>query len=123
MDASSSAEQYRSYLRVLTERTRPEPIFVVAWTGVDCWLRVPLPADVLVRSPRQKQRDIGRIAAEHFAARKGIAGPFGKILGYRFHALPDRAIDYSVQGISREVITGLRASLAIPGEVMLGLKR
>ena len=34
---------FRAFIQVLTERSRPEPIFVVAWTGMDFWLRVEVP--------------------------------------------------------------------------------
>ena len=58
---------FRAHIRVLTERSRPDPITVVAWTGVDFWLRVEVPPNVLVRSPGQRQREVGRIIREHYA--------------------------------------------------------
>lgn len=87
------------YLRVMTERSVPPPIFVVAFTGVDYWLRVEVPTNVLVRSPRQKEREVGCIVRAHYAARKGRALPFGAITGYLFVTLPDRAIRFSVEGM------------------------
>jgi len=83
---------------VLTERTRPEPIFVAAFTGVDFWLRVDVATDVLIRSPSQKQHDIRVLIRAHYAFKRGTCGPFGKITGYVFRSLPDRGIRYDVEG-------------------------
>ena len=86
---------------MLTERRRPEPIFVAAWVGVDYWLRIEVPTEVLVRSRRRREREIGRIVRAHYAEHKGSAGPSGKITGYVFRSLPDRAIRYSGEGVAQ----------------------
>ena len=109
---------FRAHIRVLTERSRPEPINVVAWTGVDFWLRVGVPTDVLVRSPGQRQREVGRIVREHYAVWGKRRGPFGAITGYVFHSLPDRAIGFSVEGVP----VGGKAGPITPGLASLGLK-
>ena len=106
---------FRAYIRVLTERSRPDPINVVAWTGVDFWLRVEVPTDALVRSPSQRQREVGRIIREHYAVWSERHGPFGRITGYVFHTLPDRAIRFSVEGNStgQQVRPGMRAEVGL----------
>jgi hypothetical protein len=109
---------FRPYLRVLTERSRPEPIFVVALTGVDHWLRVEVPIEVLIRSPSQKLREIGRVIRAHYAERWGSAGPFGTITGYLFRTLPDRAICFSVEG----VVEGEHRDPVPQGEARLRLR-
>ncbi len=103
---SQAAARFRPHLRVLTARSRPEPIFIVAWTGVDHWLRVDLPTAVLIRSPGQRLREVGRIVREHYAERKGSAVPFGAITGYLFRTLPDRAIRFSTEGVVAGEHTG-----------------
>ena len=86
---------FRAHILVETERSRPEPIFVVALTGVDFWLRLAVPPDVLVRSPCQRQREIARIIREHYAVWGKRRGPFGAITGYIFRSLADRATRYN----------------------------
>jgi hypothetical protein len=110
--------RYRPYAQVLTERTRPEPIFVAALTGVDVWLRLDFAPEILVRSPGQKLREIGAAMRTHYAMRKGIAGPFGKITGYVFRPSPDRALRYSSDG----VLLGPAKEPAVYGEVSMGLR-
>ena len=107
---------FRAHIRVLTERSRPDPITVVAWTGVDFWLRVEVPPNVLVRSPGQRQREVGRIIREHYAVWGKRRGPFGKITGYVFRSLPDRATRYGLDGIA----TGETARPTRHGEVGFG---
>ena len=109
---------FRAYIRVLTERSRPDPVFVVAWTGVAFWLRVDVPSDVLVRSPGQRQREVGRMIREHYAVWGERRGPFGAITGYVFHSLPDQATRYSVQGVP----AGGKAGPTTPGLASLGLR-
>ena len=105
MDKPAS-RPFRAHIRMLTERSRPDSITVVAWTGVGFWLRVEVPADVLVRSPGQRRREVGRIIREHYAVWGKQRGPFGEITGYVFHSLPDRAMRYDLDGIA----TGHRRS-------------
>jgi len=109
---------FRAYIRVLTERSRPEPINVVAWTGVAFWLRVEVPTDVLMRSPGQKQREVGRIIREHYAVWGKRRGPFGAITGYVFHSLADRATRYDLAGIA----TGGSTLPTRQSEVSFGLR-
>ena len=97
--ATQVPKPFRAYIRVLTERSHPDPITVVAWTGVAFWLRVEVPPDVLVRSPDQRQREVGRMIREHHAVWAKRRGPFGQITGYVFHSLPDRGIHYNVEGV------------------------
>lgn len=106
---------FRAHIRVQTERSRPDPITVVAWTGVDFWLRVDVPTDVLVRSPGQRQREVGRIIREHYSVWGKRHGPFGKITGYVFHSLPGRAIRFSVEGspTGQQVRPGIRAEVGL----------
>lgn len=107
---------FRAHIRVLAERSRPDPINVVAWTGVDFWLRVEVPPDVLVRSPGQKRREVGRMIREHYAVWGKRRGPFGRITGYVFQSLPDRATRYDLGGIA----TGEETQPTRQGEVSLG---
>ena len=109
---------FRPHIRVQTERGRPEPIFVVAWTGIDYWLRLAVPGDVLVRSPSQRQRQIGRIIREHYSKWGKRHGPFGAITGYVFQSLPDRAIRYNLDGKAM----GENVQPARQGEVSLTLR-
>lgn len=67
---------------------------------MDHWLRVDVPTDVLIKSPSQKRREVGRIIRTHCAERRGSAVPFGRIIGYLFRTLPDRAIRFSVEGVA-----------------------
>ena len=114
----ASPPNFRAYIQVLTERTRPEPIFVAAMTGVSYWLRLNVPTTVLIRSPSQKQRDIQALMRSHYAAQKGRAGPFGAITGYVFRSLPDRGTRYDVEG---KVAGEVRESPHF-GEAVLGLR-
>ena len=93
---------FRAHIRVLTERSRPDPINVVAWTGAAFWLRVEVPLDVLVRSPGQRRREVGRIVREHYAVWGKRRGPFGRIMGYVFQSLPDRATRYDLGGVATD---------------------
>lgn len=106
---------FRAHIQVLTERSRPEPVNVVAWTGVDFWLRVEVPSDVLVRSPGQRQREVGRIVREHYAVWGKRRGPFGAITGYVFRSLPDRAIRFTIEGnpTAQQVRPGIRAEVGL----------
>lgn len=114
------APRFRPYIQVLTERSRPEPIFVVAITGTARWLRVRVPIEVLIRSPSQKSRELGALMRAHYAVHE--RGPFGKVLGYVFHSLPDRATRYSVAGVAEGVITGESASSVPWGVATLRLR-
>lgn len=114
-EATEVPKPFRAYIQVLTERSRPDPITVVAWTGVAFWLRVEVPTDVLVRSPGQRQREVGRMIREHYAVWGTRRGPFGKIASYVFHSLPDQGIRYSVQGLP----VGEKSGPGIRGEVSL----
>ena len=109
---------FRAHIRVLTERSRPDPISVVAWTGVAFWLRVEVPVGVLVRSPSQRRREVGRIIREHYAVWGKRRGPFGQITGYVFQSLPDRATRYNLDGMA----TGERTQPTRQGEVGFGLR-
>ncbi len=102
--ANISRPRFRPYVQVLTERSRPEPIFIVAATGVDFWLRLDIPANVLVLSPRQRKRELGRMIRDHYANRRGSAVPFGKIIGYVFRSLPHRAVRYSILGLEEGAV-------------------
>ena len=104
--SQAASARFRPHLRVLTERSRPEPIFVVAWTGMDHWLRVDVPTAVLIKSPGQRLHEVGRIVRAHYAERHGSAVPFGAITGYLFRTLPDRAIRLSVEGVVAGEHTG-----------------
>ncbi len=73
---------------------------------------------MLIRSPGQKLREVGRIIRLHYAERRGSAVPFGKIIGYLFHALPDRAIRFSVEG----VVEGEHRGPVPQGEARLRLR-
>ena len=115
MDKPASSP-FCAHIRVLTERSRPDPINVVAWTGAAFWLRVDVPPDVLVRSPGQRQREVGRMIREHYAVWGKRHGPFGRITGYVFHSLPDRATRYDLDGIA----TGEEAQPTRQGELCLG---
>ena len=110
---------FRAYIKVLTEGSRPEPIFVVAWTGMNFWLRVEVSTDVSILSPNQKRREVGRIIREHYAVWGKRSGPFGKITGYAFHSLPGRATRHGVDGtVTVEKIGETR----VHGEVSLRLQ-
>jgi len=115
---SHAVAPFRPHLRVLTERSVPEPIFVVAWTGVDFWLRVDVPTEVLIKSPGQKLREVGRIVRAHYEQRKGSALPFGRITGYLLRTLPDRAIRFSTEGVAE----GVHLGWVPQGQVVLGLR-
>ncbi len=116
--SQAAAARFRPHLRVLTERSRPEPIFVMAWTGMDYWLRVEVPTAVLIRSPGQRLREVGRIVRAHYTERRGSAVPFGAITGYLFRTLPDRAIRFSTEG----VVAGEHRGPVPRGEVSLQLR-
>lgn len=114
-----SASPFRPHLQVLTEHTVPSPIFVVAWTGVNYWLRVQVPLEVLLMSRTRKLHEVGRIVRAHYAEKKGRTLPFGAITGYLLRTLPDRAIRFSVEGVSEGVHLGWVPN----GQVTIGLRR
>lgn len=116
--SQAAAARFRPHLRVLAARSRPEPIFVVAWTGVDYWLRVDVPTAVLISSPGQRLREVGRVVRAHYAERRGSAVPFGAITGYLFRTLPDRAIRFTVEG----VVAGEHRGPVPQGEAALQLR-
>jgi hypothetical protein len=109
---------FRPHIRVRTERSTPAPIFAVAFTGVDFWLRIPVAAAILVKSPSQRGREVGRIIREHYAVWGGQRGPFGPPTGYVFQSLPDKAICYGVDGM----VTVEKIIPTKKGEVGLGLR-
>jgi hypothetical protein len=108
---------FRPHLEVLTERSRPEPIFIVAWTGVDFWLRVEVATSVLIQSMDQRRHEIGRVI-HYYAVWGARRGPFGKIIGCVFHSRADRATSYGVEGVA----TGDKAEPRRRGEVSFGLR-
>lgn len=64
----------------LHERSRPEPIFVVALTGVERWKRVDLPNGIRNR-PLNEQFDLVRTVIREDVA-SATRGLFGQIAGY-----------------------------------------
>lgn len=97
---------FRPHLRVIPERSTPQPIFVAAVTGVDYWLVRPLPADILTMPVVHRLQVVGWIAREHYAERMGDVGPFGKILGYLFRTEFEKALEFDTDGMPHGELEG-----------------
>ena len=128
-EIAAARAAFRPHLRVIPERRIPRPIFVVAFTGVARWLVEPLPSNVLSMPTVQQLHVVGQIARDHYARKKGDAGPFGAICGYLFRTKFEKAIqmdfDGMVQGQQHGLIPEGHTSLwvgkqRIPPGLLLG---
>jgi len=97
-EIAAARAAFKPHLRVIPERTIPQPIFVAAMTGVDRWLRVPLPAHIMTLAEEIRMKMVSTIAPAHFKAANGRAGPFGKICGYLFRYEFEKAIVLDIHG-------------------------
>jgi len=89
---------FRPHLRVIPERSIPQPIFVAAWTGVNFWLVQALPDNILTTPDARRLHAVAKIARAHYARTGGRAGPFGAIRGYLFRIEFERAIELDIEG-------------------------
>jgi hypothetical protein len=99
-EARLAAERaaFRPHLRVVPERSVPQPIFVAALTGVKFWLVTDVPPDVLALPWAAQLAAVGQIARTHYAAKGGRVGPFGAICGYLFRTAFEAAIRLDREG-------------------------
>jgi hypothetical protein len=97
-DIAAARLAFRPHLRVIPERSVPQPIFVAALTGTKRWLVEPLPKDILSMPIAQSLLIVGQHARDHYARTNGRAGPFGAIRGYLFRVEFEKAIRLDVEG-------------------------
>ncbi|HOT00390.1 MAG TPA: hypothetical protein PLY66_05230 [Acidobacteriota bacterium] len=90
--------RFQPYLAVQSERSRPSPIFVVAFTGVDTWKKQVLPEGFAALDLSAQLRLAGQVAREHYQAKNGSCGPFGKITGYALARTYDDWVGLDVDG-------------------------
>ncbi len=90
--------EFRPHLWVIHERSVPSPIFVVAFCGVDRFLRADLPEGIVNLSRPEQLRVIKEVAQSHYKEKEGSAIPFGKILGYLYRYTYDASLKLTIEG-------------------------
>jgi hypothetical protein len=87
--------EFRPHAIIITERRRPEPIFVAAFIGVDVLLRVDF--DLTAGSISFVQQSLDGL--RHKLARwRGSLPAFGRPVGFIVNYSPDRAIRFDLEG-------------------------
>jgi hypothetical protein len=86
---------FRPHAVVLTERERPQPLFVAALIGVDVLLRIDfdLTADPITFQKQARDGLRDKLARWH-----GCLPAFGRPIGLIVNYGPDRAIRYDLKG-------------------------
>lgn len=80
--------RFRPFLWVIPERKVPGPIFIVAFCGDHGFLRASLPCGTTTLPLDRQQGIVRRCCTKHYAKgvmNPGTAGPFGRILGYKYY--------------------------------------
>lgn len=121
--ACDERARFQPYLAVQSERSCPSPIFIVAFTGVATWKKVALPDGFEALDLTAQLRLAGETARNHYQAKNGSCGPFGKITGYALARTFDDWIGLDVDGeIVQRSIPPVRwgeATLRCEGQVLL----
>jgi hypothetical protein len=90
---------FRPHIHVQTDRTVPQPIFVVAMAGgPDRWLRIDLPEGMTTWPEQSQIEHVAEMVRQHYRQCTGSAGPFGNITGYYFRRDFDQAVEFSIAG-------------------------
>jgi hypothetical protein len=103
LEAEESAwrEEFKPHAIILTERERPQPLFVAAFIGVDRLLRVNLdPTD----GPGTYIKQALDGVRKKLARWKGVLPAFGRPVGVVVNYTPDRAIRYDLDGNALEIL-------------------
>ena len=77
---------------------------------------------VMILSPRQRDQKIGQMIVAHYVRKRRIAGPFGTIVGYVLHTLPDRVLCFTATGERRSPLPPAQGSPAQSGEAARGVR-
>jgi hypothetical protein len=94
-------EAFKPHAVILTERERPQPLFVAAFMGIDRLLRVNLdPAD----GPESYITQALDGVREKLAMWKGVLPAFGRPVGVIVNYTPDRAIRFDLDGNALEFL-------------------
>jgi hypothetical protein len=92
---------FKPHAIILTERERPEPIFVAALIGVERLLRVDFnPEGDRENYVRRALEGMRRILAKW----RGVLPAFGRPTGIIINYTPDYAIRFGLDGMPREVL-------------------
>ena len=90
---------FKPHAIILTERERPEPIFLAALIGVERLLRVDFDLEGDRESYAQKAL---QGMQRHLAKWKGAVPAFGQPIGFVVNYSPDYAIRFDLDGMPRE---------------------
>jgi hypothetical protein len=90
---------FKPHAIILTERNRPEPIFVAAFIGVERLLRVDFDLEGDRESYVQKAL---QGVQRHLAKWRGTIPAFGRPIGIIVNYAPDHAIRFDLDGMPRE---------------------
>jgi hypothetical protein len=91
---------FRPHAIIITERTRPEPLFVAAFIGVDVLLRVDFD---LTAAPATFVRQSLDGLRQKLARWRGSLPAFGRPVGFIVNYSPDRAVRFDLDGIPVEL--------------------
>jgi hypothetical protein len=108
---------FRPHAIIMTERKRPEPLFVAAFIGVDVLLRVDLDLTAApVTFVKQALKGLHtKLARWRFGALPAFGRPVGIIVNYS----PDRAIRFDLEGTPVELFDVAYR----PGDIQLFIGR
>jgi hypothetical protein len=95
---------FRPHALIVTERTRPQPLFMAAFFGVNRLLRLELDLTAPGASfPRQALTGLQRRLAEFPDVAEGLPS-FGRPTGVLVNYAPDCAIRYDLEGRVQELL-------------------
>ena len=111
--------EFRPHAIIITERSRPEPIFVAAFIGVDVLLRVDFDLTAAPVTFVQQSQD----GLRHKLARwRGSLPAFGRPVGFIINYSPDCAVRFDLEGNPVELFDRAHrlgeATLSIAGRAM-----
>ncbi len=89
---------FKPHAIILTERTRPEPIFAAAFIGVNRILRVDFDLTADRASFVQQGLNGIRLKLAEFPSPSGVLPCFGRPTGFVVNYTPDRAIRFDLDG-------------------------
>jgi hypothetical protein len=110
---------FRPHAIIITERSRPEPIFVAAFIGVDVLLRVDF--DLTAAPDTFAKQSLDGLRRK-LARWRGSLPAFGRPTGFIINYSPDRAVRFDLEGKPAELFDRAfrlgEATLSIGGRAM-----
>lgn len=92
--------EFRPFVHIYHERSRPSPIFIFAMTGgAQRWQRLELPSSWSTAVVSQETvNDVCALVKQHFEAHGKDYNPLGNVTEYRFQCGYDEYVSISVEG-------------------------